>query len=331
MKDYKAFLAVYKPTRATPGSGPSSLGLWLQELQTPDAASTAHCEECLRNSWNLSTKDQDTVAWVTGSAELRTWLRESRRQQPGTVLVVDSGAGRPDRLLNPLTLTVALVVQTLTAAADFPVLSFFCGLRTNDAYDEELSGPVGLLNCLNAQFLTHLRVRNPDIFLPGLDDRRFSGRSRKHVREALDLLELLVRQLSPDEDAVVVVIESACRLVGSDSKRADKAIGGILDIAERATIVFKVLITDMISNRPIEGREVTRLFVPDYIDGGRQGLNLGNLQSEATATAARFKARQDPGSSEDDGDSSSEDSDGSKDNSESSEDETDDEADSSDD
>lgn len=214
--------------------------------------------------------------------------------------------------MNPLTLSMALVVQTLTADADFPVLSFFCGLRTNDAYDEQLSGPVGMLNCLNAQFLAHLRGRNPDIFVPCLEGRRFRQQSQRHVTEALDLLDHLVKQLSPGDDAVIVVIDSACRLVGSSAK-ADKAIRGILSLAKKAPVVFKVLITDMLTNRAIEGRTVTKLFLPDYIDGGRQGLNLDMVQSETTASAALFRTHQDEDSSGVDCDSSTDATDSSED------------------
>lgn len=221
-----------------------------------------------------------------GSDELRSWLRASR----SSTLVIETET-RPEELMNPVALSMALMAQTLTTNADFPVLSFFCGLHTNDAYDEELSSPVGMLNCLNAQFLTHLKRQNPDIFVPSLESRRFRQQSQRHVTEALGLLKLLVKQLSPDKDAVVVVIESACRLVESSSK-ADKAIRGILNLAKKAPVVFKVLIANMLSNRPIEGQTVTKLFLPDYIDGERQGLNLDMVQSETTASAALFRAHR---------------------------------------
>ncbi|ROV87889.1 hypothetical protein VMCG_10294 [Cytospora schulzeri] len=300
VKDLKAIQQNWTLTRASSDTGPSSLDLWLQELQRPDVASTAHCKECLRNSWDLSLKAQDSLMWITGSDELRSWLRASQ----STTLVIDSET-RPDELMNPMTLSMALVVETLTDKADFPVLSFFCGFRANDAYNEQLSGPLGMLNCLNAQFLMYLRRWNPDIFIPSLGGRRFRQQSQRHVTEALNLLELLVQQLSPTDDAIVIVIESACRLVGPSSK-ADKAIRGILDIAENAPIIFKVLITDMMSNRAIEGRAVTKLFLPDYIDGERQGLNLDMMQSEATKSAAAFRPHQNSDSSSD-GSSSSDD------------------------
>lgn len=297
-KDFKALLDRCKPAMATAATGPNSADLWLQELQRSDVASTSHCEECLRNSWGLSFKGQDSMAWILGSDELRSWLRASR----SSTLVIESET-RPDELMNPVTLSMALVVQTLTADADFPVLSFFCGLHTNDAYDEQLSGPVGMLNCLNAQFLAHLRRRNSDIFVPCLEGRRFRQQSQRHITDALDLLDHLMKQLSPGDDAVIVVIDSACRLVGSSS-RADKAIRGILSLAKKAPVVFKVLITDMLTNRAIEGRTVTKLFLPDYIDGGRQGLNLDMVQSETTASAVLFRTHQDEDSSGVDCDSS---------------------------
>lgn len=124
------------------------------------------------------------------------------------------------------------------------------------------------------------------MFLPSLGGRKFRQQSQRHVTEALDLLALLVQQLSPDDDAIIVVIESACRLV-EPSLKAGKALRCILKFAEKTPVVFKVLITDMISNRPI----VTKLFVPDYIDGERQGLSFGMVQSETTASAAGFKSR----------------------------------------
>ncbi|KUI71150.1 hypothetical protein VM1G_07001 [Cytospora mali] len=314
VKGCQAFLKAWKTTpTSTPASArPNAVDLWLQELQRSDISSTAQCEECLRNSWDLSFKGQDSMAWIMGSGELRSWLRASQ----STTLVIDSET-RADEVMNPVTMSMALVVQTLTSNADFPVLSFFCGLHTNDAYDEQLSGPVGLLNCLNAQFLTYLRKQNQDIYLPRLGGRKFRQQSQRHITAALELLEILVEQLSPDDDAIVIIIESACRLVGPCSKK-DKAIKGILNIAKKAPVIFKVLITDMTSSRPLEGRAVTKLFLPDYIDGERQGLNLDMVQSETTASAAVFKAHRDRDSSE--AGSTTDDTGSSEDTSDSSED-----------
>ena len=292
VKELKGLLEACKEISTAAGARLSSVDAWLQELQRSDISSTSHCEECLRNSWSLNFKGQDSMAWIMGSGELRSWLRSSR----SSILVIDSET-RPDDTLNPLTMSIALTVHTLTTKADFPVLSFFCGLHTNDAYDEELSGPVGMLNCLNAQFLTYLNSRNPGIFLPVLEGDRYRRRSQRHITEALGLLQLLVQRLTPNEDAVIVVVDSACRLVGPRPK-AEKALKGILDIAKKAPLTFKVLISDMLSSDPLDGRAAMKLFVPDYIDGGRQGMNMDMMQSEAKASTATFRARRNAGSSE---------------------------------
>lgn len=319
VKDLEPLIQARRLRRTAAGTRPGpedsvSVSFWLQELQRADVASTAHCEECIRDIWGLNFKGQDSMAWIMGSAELRKWLRAIR----SSILIIDSET-RPDELMNPLTLSLALVVQTLTTNADFPVLSFFCGLRTNDEYDEELSGPVGMLNCLNAQFLTFLKENKPGTFLPSLENRKFRQRSQQHVSQALDLLELLVEQLTADDDAVIVVIDSACRLVGSSSK-ADKALRGILEIAEKATVAFKVLISDMFSSHSVKGRAVEKLFVPDHIDGDRQGLNLDMMQSEARSSAAVFRRHRDTESSSSGSSSSEDDTDSSGDETSDSED-----------
>ncbi|EHK96650.1 hypothetical protein M7I_7630 [Glarea lozoyensis 74030] len=50
-------------------------------------------------------------------------------------------------------------------AKKHPVLSFFCGLKTNDTREEEVSGTLGILRSLNAQLQA--------IDLEFLADRKF--------------------------------------------------------------------------------------------------------------------------------------------------------------
>lgn len=56
---------------------------------------------------------------------------------------------------------------------------------------------------------------------------------------------------------------------------------------------------------------MTNLFLPDYIDGERQGLALNMVQSETTASAAEFNGHRDEESTGDSSCSSTDETDSS--------------------
>ena len=227
----------------------------------------------------------DRVKFVMASAELRLWLRS----RESTTLVVDSET-RPAEVFNALTSSVAIVAKTLISEADFPVLSFFCGLHANEEYDEQRSGPVGMMNGFNTQLMGYFKERHLGMMVhEQLKDPGFRRKSQVRISKSLDLLEQLFKEL-PDNDPVVVVIDSACRLLGS-GLLAEKAIGGLLRAAARANKTVKMLITSPLSTDKLRVNTFNHLFIPDYIDGDREGLNLELVQADATEAASAFKAR----------------------------------------
>ncbi|KAK7697290.1 hypothetical protein SLS64_013678 [Diaporthe eres] len=254
-------------------------------ILTPNGeADSSYIEKCLESIWDLGLKEMDRVKFMMASAELRSWLRS----KDSTTLVMESET-RPAEVFNALTSSVAIVAQTLISEANFPVLTFFCGLHVNDIYDEQLSGPIGMMNCLNAQLISHFKQLNYGMMAQEkLKDPGFRRKSQVRVSTSLALLEQLFKELS-DDNPVVVVIDSACRLLGP-SLPAEKAIGGVLRAAARANKIIKMLITDPISTDEISLNTFTQLFIPDYIDGDREGLNLELVQADAVEAASAFKA-----------------------------------------
>jgi hypothetical protein len=263
---------------------PDSIDLWLRELgQT--RSDSSYIEKCLESVWDLSLREMDRVKFVMASAELRLWLRS----RESTTLVIDSET-RPAEVFNALTSSVAIVAKTLISEADFPVLSFFCGLHANEEYDEQRSGPVGMMNCFNTQLMSYFKERHLGMMVhEQLKDPGFRRKSQVRISKSLDLLEQLFEEL-PDNDPVVVVIDSACRLLGS-GLLAEKAIGGLLRAAARANKTVKMLITSPLSTDKLRVNTFNQLFIPDYIDGDREGLNLELVQADATEAASSFKAR----------------------------------------
>ncbi|KAK7709976.1 hypothetical protein SLS63_013118 [Diaporthe eres] len=261
----------------------NSMDLWLREVDQCRSDSS-YIEKCLESIWDLGLKEMDRVKFMMASAELRSWLRS----KDSTTLVMESET-RPAEVFNALTSSVAIVAQTLISEANFPVLTFFCGLHVNDIYDEQLSGPIGMMNCLNAQLISHFKQLNYGMMAQEkLKDPGFRRKSQVRVSTSLALLEQLFKELS-DDNPVVVVIDSACRLLGP-SLPAEKAIGGVLRAAARANKIIKMLITDPISTDEISLNTFTQLFIPDYIDGDREGLNLELVQADAVEAASAFKA-----------------------------------------
>lgn len=259
------------------------MDLWLREVDQ-SRSDSSYIEKCLESIWDLGLKEMDRVKFIMASAELRSWLRS----KDSTTLVIDSET-RPAEVFNALTSSVAIVAQTLISEANFPVLSFFCGLHVNDIYDEQLSGPIGMMNCLNTQLISHFKQLDYGMVAQErLKDPAFRRKSQVRLSTSLALLEQLFKELS-DDNPVVVVIDSACRLLGP-SLPAEKAIGGVLRAAARANKTIKMLITDPISTDKLRLNTFTQLFIPDYIDGDREGLNLELVQADAVEAASAFKA-----------------------------------------
>lgn len=293
------FLALQSPPQRQ-NLEPNSIHLWLEELAQPSSDSS-YLEQCLENVWDLSLKDMDRVKYVMASAELGSWLRSSR----STTLVIDSET-RPAEVFNALTSSIAIVTQTLISEAKFPVLSFFCGLHANEVYDEQSSGPMGMLNCLNAQLMSYFKERDLHMTVyEQLKKPKFRRRSQTSVSKSLGLLESLFRDL-PEEDPVVVVIDSVCRLLGS-RPLANEAIRGLVEVARRADRKVKILITSPWSTDELGLNNFMELYIPDYIDGDREGLNLELVRKDAAeaASASTSKAKVPKVQSSDDSDSTS--------------------------
>ncbi|POS73063.1 hypothetical protein DHEL01_v208542 [Diaporthe helianthi] len=283
----------FKALQASPQQNepqPSSIDLWLQELAQPQRNSP-YIDKCLENIWGLSLKEMDRVKYIMASAELRSWLRSSR----SAMLIIDSET-RPDDVFNALTSSIAIVTHTLILEANFPVLSFFCGLHANEVYDEHLSGPIGLLNCLNAQLLSYFKEQDVDTTVhQQLQKPKFRRRSQNKVSKSLELFEIMLNDLS-ESDPVVIVVDSACRLRGS-RQLANQAIRGLLQVAGKANRVVKILISSPWSTDELGLNGFDQLYIPDYIDGDREGLNLELAQKDAAEAAKTSKAKDE--SSED--------------------------------
>jgi hypothetical protein len=260
---------------------------WHRGVQDMKTDSAAHVAEILsRGTADMSLEELDKVEWILASGKLQSWLSLGKSH-----ILVLTAESSPDELVNPLSLVNASLASTLGRATGYPVLSFFCGLRTNEDYNADTAGPKGLLQCLNSQLLRFIRTNRPGLDLGFMDNQKFMKRSITKREMALALFERLL-YLFPEHDAVFIIIDSFYRLCG-DKVVADSVLENMARIAKNAKhIVVKMLVTEPLPGCSINGLAHLTLQVPDEIDGWRVGVNMSSLEHASQASVGRLKKEQ---------------------------------------
>lgn len=261
---------------------------WLKNLPPLNPDPSKDITECLNTVESLDLAEKDQIQWIMNSDPLYEWLSRSQ----SCVLEIKAETP-PERLDNSLSFTAALLARTLASTADFPVLSFFCGLRSIESRREKQSGPIALLNSLNGQLLRFIVERRPAVDLSFLDGKEHSDRAREKPKHALDLLDHLLGLL-PAKDAVFIVIDSFSRLSGTEAD-GDKVLQRMVGIVARHKIIVKVLVTDPLPSCSIKHLADLSLLVPDHTDGGSQGINVEMFKQENSLVIQQFQVRQQRG------------------------------------
>ncbi|EPE35642.1 hypothetical protein GLAREA_11342 [Glarea lozoyensis ATCC 20868] len=259
---------------------------WQKALPDSNHDCASYIAEYLKHLAGSSLALRDKVLFIMQSNELYEWLAQT--QSCTLEIAADTP---PEDLMNPISTVTALLSKTTSHSQKHPVLSFFCGLKTNDTREEEVSGTLGILRSLNAQLLEFILHNRQAIDLEFLADRKYAQTTKQKKKSAWLLFTHLL-QLLPDSDVVFILVDSFSRVSGSDED-GEKLLSRIIGLEEVAkSLIFKVLVTDLLPNSAISKLEHMTLRVPDNVDGGQFGLDVELLQQENAVTFQRLLEEQ---------------------------------------
>lgn len=255
----------------------SVLPLQFQDLALHDM------NELLQRSTSLSMDDQDKVQHIIADPNLFKWLNA----QKSMVLLIQSEVA-PDDSINPLSFSSAYLAQILRDTYKSPVLYYNCRSRSRESCEEDMSGPVALINTFNAQLVVHiLNTHGDSMDLGMLQQKGLSKVSRKDNRQMLrqgrGLFKRLIEEL-PESDVVFIIIDGMSWLTGEEAV-VDKVLRAILHLASHSTARrIKLLLTDVLSRTVLNDYDHLEVFVHSRVDSGGQSLNLQFLHEETQSS-----------------------------------------------
>lgn len=243
------------------------INMWLQDLGEFDPTSDSHIKKCLDHAGSLDTQEQDKTQYIMNSKSFQDWL-----DKPTTSLLQVGSETAPESLISFMSLSIAMLALTLGGSTNFAVLSFFCGLRKSESYNETDSGVLGILKSLNGQLLKFILAKQPSTRL-SVQDKVWqnSGNELKYAKALFkQLLSLL-----PDGCVVFVLLDSASRVFG-DKTQVDELVQRILKVADQQPnhLVVKMLVTDPLAISRIRKLAHHSIYVPDDVDGWNCGMNM---------------------------------------------------------
>ncbi|KAK2775758.1 hypothetical protein CKAH01_12714 [Colletotrichum kahawae] len=248
---------------------------WHESLQDFDPSAENHVIECMRAGLGqLTLEDREKSQWIMSTPEISNWLRLDESNILGV-----RAENAPDGLHHPLSFTAALLTETLQRSTDFPVLSFFCGIRTNEKFDRALCGPLAVLNSLNGQLLKHFSQKRPSVDLSLLqqENKRLMKKSVDKPKYAVRLFRGLL-ELLEDDDVVFIILDSWSRLLG-DRTEADNVIDNLSQTTKDFPhLAIKILILDPLPSDSIHESAFSVLYVPEEIDSWKNDVSMSLLK-----------------------------------------------------
>ncbi|KAK3368359.1 hypothetical protein B0H63DRAFT_534533 [Podospora didyma] len=170
----------------------------------------------------------------------------------------------PTSLNNPLSFTSALLATALRSTSAYAVLAFFCMRRNNECIADQQSGPGGMVKNLNGQLLEFIAKNRPTVDLSPLRSEEFFSKSRKSLKDGLEMLKALF-SLLPEGDIIFVVLDSLSCLSGEedDGDQVIKILGRIVERSKH--VVIKVLVSSPRVNSRVEKIADMSLHVQDLV------------------------------------------------------------------
>ncbi|KAK1991838.1 hypothetical protein LX36DRAFT_589633 [Colletotrichum falcatum] len=262
---------------------------WNKSIGGFNTSSDIHLKACIRAGLGqLTSDDREKSEWILSSPEVRDWMRLDESS-----FLNIRGENAPQGLFHPLSFTAALIAETLQKSTDYPVLSFFCGLRTNDTFDDLYCGPMAVMKGLNGQLINFCLQKRPevDLSLVELQRKRLVQRSTDKYKYALQLFRGLLGLLE-EKDVVFVILDSWSRLLG-DRTQADKIIEKLCQtIKDLPDLVIKVLVLDALPSDAVNELAHSSLYVPEEIDSWRNDVHLSRLEQSNARMIEELRQRQ---------------------------------------
>ncbi|KAK1957572.1 hypothetical protein LY78DRAFT_663504 [Colletotrichum sublineola] len=263
--------------------------VWNASIGNFNPASDDHIKACIRAGLGqLTLEDREKSEWILSSPEVRDWMR---LDESSFLNIRCENA--PQGLFHSLSFTAALIAETLQKSTDYPILTFFCGLRTNETFDEPSCGPMAVLKSLNGQLMKFCLEKRPgvDMSLLELQKKRLIKRSTEKYKYALQLFHGLL-DLLEQKDVVFVILDSLSRLLG-DRTQADKIIEKLSQtIKNLPDLVIKVLVLDALPSDAVNELAHSSLYVPEEIDGWRNDVQLSRLEQSNVRMVEELRETQ---------------------------------------
>ncbi|KAH7031626.1 uncharacterized protein B0I36DRAFT_125097 [Microdochium trichocladiopsis] len=296
---------------------------WLREAQRPERTAAQDLRSCLGDiTAQADLDEQDRVAYILASDELRNWLRTTTSQ----VLVVELRHSPRDQHFTASSYASAVLARSLTRTASPIVLTHLCSSRETDPENGTFAGGKGVLVSLVGQLASQIvspKHRSGtgvpvDLgFLVNDKSAKFS-RISNSTSKLLAVFERMLDLLPPASGTVYVILDGIWRL-SPESKETKRVIAGLLNLAARLytssqrgekRTVLKMFITEpfstdlheFISDGDDHGRSrrgprrsmsppssskhpyIKELSVPEHIPGGnRAGVNVAWVNEEVDA------------------------------------------------
>ncbi|KAI9694333.1 MAG: hypothetical protein M1820_009022 [Bogoriella megaspora] len=272
---------LHEAAMSSPDRNRKLVETWFRRLEPFNPHATSQVEECFATVEMLDLGEKDKIQWVMSSPEVLEWLS----QKSSSIIDIEAESP-PDQPINSLSFVTAQLVSVLKAELDFPVLSFFCWLRSIDSREEDMSGSIAILKSWNGQLMDFILAKQTAVDLSFLDDETLSQKSQKSMSHAWKLFKTLLGLL-PSDEVIFILIDSLSNLSGN-SNRGDELIKATIGLALNASnIVIKFLTTDCMTDCPVKQFAHLSLRVPDHVDQGRFGLNLEVLNEENRSALAK--------------------------------------------
>lgn len=216
---------------------------WLREAQRPERVSARDLRSCMQDiTAQAGADEQDCIAYILASLELRDWLRATTSQVLVVELRQSTSNGRgSQQYFTAASYASTVLARSLARTISSPVLTHLCASRETDPENDVLVGGRGLLISLAGQLVAHLSSLSkqptrsstvPDLSFLEDDKRAKFSRTSDSVTKLLALFAKLLSLLPSTSEIVYIILDGIWRLP-SESRETKKAIGGLLRLVTR--------------------------------------------------------------------------------------------------
>ena len=254
----------------------------LKAIQSDLVSPVNDVEHCLKLSGTLDDADIDRASFVLKSPEVRTWLEES--EHPRSLLI---NGNSEDSLAHtsPLSLFCAHLTHLFTPAKQAIFVSYFCGQRLDDLYNDNRADATGIMISLIGQLLMQRKHKKLEFDLSFIGDEDIKHLKEGRLKVLCNVFRELVVQI-PENRIVFCVVDGISLYELKDESTDTVDIWRRLNKLQRnkrLKAVFKLLATcpgqamNLQQEDYMEGGEV--MLIPDLVDGDRDGV-LKGLETE---------------------------------------------------